>query len=248
MDWAEKSEQKKRLRKMAGRMLWADFKGAVCSWNVIFMVCMYFGFFLLPYSMTENINTGTMVMFLFWVLAALNSLPETVFNYLPLSTEDIVYYLKYRTNLLTAWVTLISVGTGAVMYAAGAEVFVERGLMVLCFVLMAVEGELVGVLYSYSKSPNTIGTESGLPKPRKIRFIIYGIYCFVMVLVNMFMWLLMDYDENRTTKLVFILCAYLVMYIFRADLARWVQFKEFTKGAGRNIFAVQQQQNQQNSN
>ena len=49
MDWTEKMEQKKKIRKMAYRMLWADFKDLVLGWKVILILLMYLGFFILPY-------------------------------------------------------------------------------------------------------------------------------------------------------------------------------------------------------
>ena len=49
MSFTEKAEKKKKLRKMAGRMLWADVKDLMCSWKGILVIGMYLGFFLLPY-------------------------------------------------------------------------------------------------------------------------------------------------------------------------------------------------------
>ena len=107
MDLTEKIEQKKKIRKMAYRMLWADFKDLMCSWKVLLVVLMYLGFFLLPYvKEMDDFNAAGMYYFVIWVFMALSALAEGAFNYLPLSTKDIVYYLKVRTNHQVAWMVL----------------------------------------------------------------------------------------------------------------------------------------------
>ena len=98
-------------------MLWADFKDVVLGWRVILLLLMYLGFFLLPYvAMDDTFNAASMYYFVVWVVIALNALVETSFNYLPLSTKDIVYYLKCRTNHLTAWMVLISLASGVKLW------------------------------------------------------------------------------------------------------------------------------------
>ena len=87
MDWTEKIEQKKKIRKMAYRMLWADFKDLVLGWKVFLLILMYLGFFLLPYVKdAEDFNAVSMYYFVMWVFMAVSALAETSFNYLPLST------------------------------------------------------------------------------------------------------------------------------------------------------------------
>ena len=247
MDWTDKLQQKKKLRKMAGRMLWADVKDMMCSWKGILVACMYLCFFLLPYlNNAERLNIGAMFYFVMWVIGALSALSETSFNYLPLSTKGIVYYLKCRTNLIIAWMTAISVGTGAVLYALGAEIFLERGLGVLVFLLITVEWLFFMTLYGYSKPLGINFLDPDIPTARKVRIAIYNIYSVVMMVMGMFMWMFMDFDENNQKKLLFAVCAYLIMFIFRADAARWVRFNEFSKGVNRNLYNTQQaQQNQQ---
>ena len=242
MDWTEKTEQKKKLRKMARRMLWADFKGVVCGWKCILLVCLYVLFILLPYyKNADDINGVSFFYVLMWVFIAVCALYEKPFNYLPLTTGDIVYYLKYRTNLLAAWLTLSSAGTGAVMYAAGVDVFWERGLVILCFLLMAQEGWLFEMLYGLAYERNENGTVNA-PKARKLRIILYSTYAIVVLFAGMFVFMFMKYGETSKFKLLAALAGYLIMYIFRVDISHWVvQIREYVKPAERVVFATQQQ-------
>jgi len=151
MDWTEKFEHKKKIRKMAYRMLWADFKNPVLGWKVFLLVLMYLGFFLLPYvKEADDFNAVSMYYFVIWVFTALSALVETSFNYLPLSTKDIVYYLKIRTNHQVAWMVLVSVVSAIILDACGQEVFWERGLIILLFLLITVEWYSFIALYGYS--------------------------------------------------------------------------------------------------
>ncbi|MBP3568432.1 MAG: hypothetical protein J6K04_04630 [Lachnospiraceae bacterium] len=244
MDWTEKVEQKKKLRTMARRMLWADFKGVICGWKCILVVALYFFFIALPYAKSEeDFNVFAMSYVFMWVFIEVSALYEKPFNYLPFSTEDIVHYLKYRTNLLEAWVTAASIGTVAVLHAAGEEVFVERGLMMLCFVLTALEGWFFELLYSLAKAQNE-AEQVKLTKSRRVRMILYSIYAIVVLFVSMFGCVFMKYDETAKVKLLVTLGLYLVMYIFRTDVSHWVQFRGFVKPAERVVFATQQQNTQ----
>ena len=210
------------------------------------MVMMYLGFFVLPYLIkVDKLNVGAVFYFVVWVLVAVNALSENVFNYLPMSTEDIVYYLKCRTNLLIAGLTTISVGTGAVIYTCSDDIFLERGLATLIFLLIAVEWLFFMTLYGYSKPLGITFTDPGIPKTRKVRIAIYNTYSIIMLFVGMIVWMFMEFDENASKKLLFTLCSYLVMFIFRADAVRWVRFNEYTRTESRNLYATQQK-NQQN--
>jgi len=244
MDWTEKVEQKKKLRKMARRMLWADFKGVICGWKCILVVFLYIFFILLPYNKNlDEINGFAWSYAIMWVFIAVSALYEKSFNYLPLTTEDIVYYLKYRSNLLAAWLILVSVGTGAVMYVAGVEMFVERGLLILCFLLMALEGWFFETLYGYAKAQYD-AENVNVPKERKVRIILYSIYTTVVLFVCMLVFMFMKYDGTVKVKLLVTLGVYLVMYIFRTDVSHWVQFRGFVQSGERAVFATQQQNTQ----
>ena len=240
MDWTEKIEQKKKIRKMAYRMLWADVRDLVMSWKVLFVITTYFGFFLLAYlEEAETYNAAAMCYFVMWVFSAIGALSETSFNYLPLSSKDIVYYLKCRTNHLAAWLVLISGITGIALDAAGAEVFWERGLIILLFLLIILEWYFGMMLYSYSKPEQVRFYDAEMPKSRMVWVIIYNFYSVILLFASMIVGMFMKYNEHAKTKVLVVLCAYLVMYIFRAEAVRWVEFKEYNKTPRRSLYAQQ---------
>ena len=245
MDWTEKLEQKKKIRKMAYRMLWADFKDVVLGWRVILLLLMYLGFFLLPYvAMDDTFNAASMYYFVVWVVIALNALVETSFNYLPLSTKDIKTYLKIRTNHQTAWLVFVSLLTGIVLDACGVEVFWERGIMVLIFLLVTIEWMFFLTVYSYGKPEgiNFLATDfSGF---KKTRIALYHVYGLAMLFTTMFMAMFMGDNENAKTKVLVMLCLYLVMYVFRADALCWVRIEEYRKTAHRSMWGSVEQTNQ----
>jgi len=177
MDWTEKMEQKKKIRKMAYRMLWADFKDLVLGWKVILILLMYLGFFILPYiNEADDFNAVSMYYFVIWVFMALSALAENSFNYLPLSTKDIIYYMKVRTNHQVAWMVLVSGASAIVLDAFGVEIFWERGVIILLFLLVTVEWYFFTALYGYSKPEGTTLLDDCIPKGRKVRIVIYNIY------------------------------------------------------------------------
>ncbi len=245
MDWTEKLEHKKKIRKMAYRMLWADFKDIVLGWKVILLLLMYLGFFLLPYvKEMDDFNAVSLYYFVTWVIMSMNALAETSFNYLPLSTRDIVYYLKIRTNHQEAWMVFVSGVSALILDAFGQEVFWERGLIILLFLLITVEWYFFMTLYGYSKPDGANFLDDCIPVGRKIRIVIYNVYSIILLFGSMMVGLFMDYNEHAKTKLLVILCLYLVMYVFRADAARWVRFNEYCKTPRRSIWGNAEQLNQ----
>ena len=246
MDWTENIEQKKNIRKMAYRMLWADFKDLVMGWKVLLLILMYLGFFILPYvNEADDFNAAGMYYFVVWVFISLNALAENAFNYLPLSTKDIIYYLKIRTNHQVAWMVLVSGVSAIVLDSCGLEVFWERGVIVLLFLLVTVEWYSFMNLYGYSKPEGTTLLDDCIPKGRKVRIVIYNIYSMGLLVASMFIGMFMNYNEHAKTKVLVILCLYLVMYIFRADAVSWVKFNEFSKTPQRSMWGNAQVLNQQ---
>ena len=246
MDWTEKMEQKKKIRKMAYRMLWADFKDLVLGWKVILILLMYLGFFILPYiNEADDFNAVSMYYFVIWVFMALSALAENSFNYLPLSTKDIIYYMKVRTNHQVAWMVLVSGVSAIVLDAFGVEIFWERGVIILLFLLVTVEWYFFTALYGYSKPEGTTLLDDCIPKGRKVRIVIYNIYSVGLLFASMFIGMFMNDNEHAKTKVLVILCLYLVMYIFRADVVNWVRFNEFSKTPRRSMWANAEQLKQQ---
>ena len=245
MDWTENLEHRKKIRKMAYRMLWADFKDVLLGWKAFLVALMYLGFFLFPYVKDmDDFNAVSMYYFVMWVLMALNALSETSFNYLPLSTKDIIYYMKVRTNHQIAWMVFLSGLTAIVLDAFGEEIFWERGLIILLFLLVTVEWTFFMTLYGYSKPYGISFLDDTIPIGRKIRIAIYNIYSLGVLFGSMFVGMFMDYNENAKTKLLVVLCLYLVMHIFRADAVRWVRFEEFNKTPRRTMWGNAETLNQ----
>lgn len=245
MEWTEKLEHRKKIRKMAYRMLWADFKDLVLGWKVFLLALMYLGFFLFPYFKDmEDFNSAGFYYFVTWVIVCLNALAETSFNYLPMSTKDIVYYLKCRTNHFSAWIVFVSGVTALILDVTGVEIFWERGLTVMIFLLITVEWMFFMTLCGYSRPLGTNFWDPAIPTARKVRIAVYNTYSLLLLFCSMFVWMFMDYNENAKTKLLVVLCAYLVMYIFRADAVRWVRFNEFCKTPRRNMWGNAETLNQ----
>lgn len=244
MDWTEKLEHKKKIRKMAYRMLWADFKDTLFGWKIFLVVLMYFGYFLLPYvRKADDINVFTMYYITMWVIMAISALAETSFNYLPLSTKDIVYYLKIRTNHLNAWMVFISGVSAIIVDACKQDVFWERGLMYLLFLLITMEMTLLLTLSGYSKPRGTTSPDSYTSLGRKVRMVIYTVFAIAALFSCMIMGMF-SMERNANIKLLVALGMYLVMHIFRADVVRWVRFDEFNKTPGRSMWGNVEAQNQ----
>lgn len=235
MDWITNLEEKKKIRKMAGRMLGADFRNLVCGWKVVFFLILYLGFFILPYVETEDYNAGAFYYCAMWSLLALNAQFETVFNYLPLSTRQIRYYLYVRTNYLQAGSVLFSIVTVAGMKLLGFTPFWERGLLVLLFLLMTNEWVAMMTMYGYSK-PEGVGLfDQEYPKGRRIRIICYNVYSIALLLVVMIYLTLKD---NREKELWVMVMAYLILFAMREDVRHWVSFSRYTKAVRRGMFAA----------
>lgn len=241
MDWTEKLKYKKKIRKMAYRMLWADFRDLLMSWKSLLLVLMYLGFFLFPYWKQEDFNIACMYYFAVGIFTAISAMVETSFNYLPLSTKDIVYYLKARTNHQEAWMVLISVVSAIIMDAAGVEVFWERGALVLIFLLTTVEDYLILTLSGCSVPERTTLKEGGIPLAKRVRQIVYIIYGVTLLFGSLLVSMFMEPDENAKIKLLVMLCLYLVMYIFRADVSCWTNLTECRQTPSRSMWATPQQ-------
>lgn len=244
MDWTEKLERRKNIRKMAYRMLWADFRDMLFSWKVFLIGLTYLGFFLLPYLKMEDFNFACLYYFVTWVVIALNAVSETSFNYLPLSTKDIVYYMKVRTNHQIGCFVLLSGLSAIALDALGVEVFWERGLTILVFLLITVEWMFFMTLYSYSKPREVNFLDASIPMGRKIRIVFYNIYGFSSLIACMIVGMFMDMNENAKIKLLVMTCIYLVMLIFRADASCWVRFMEYNKTPRKSMWGNAELSNQ----
>ena len=80
-----------------------------------------------------------------------------------------------------------------------------------------------------------------LTKGRKVR---YGIYFFIslsLVMVSMLYGMFMELNENTGIWVITFLCAYVLLYVFRADIASWFVFDEYRKRGRRSIYASKNQ-------
>lgn len=248
MDWTEKSEQKKRIRKMAGRMLWADFKATVCSWKILLLSLLTILFIVLAFVRSiENYNVGAGYYFVTWVVISLSAMYESVFNYLPLASGDVRYYLKYRTNLLTAWTVVLYVAIALMLQLFGVELFVERGVSSLIMMLTTYELMLQLTLFEHTEGKGKL-LDANLPTSRKVRFCIYFAYDFILMIISMIYTMFMEDAEKAKLWIVILAAAYVVMYIFRADLSTWFKHEEYKKPGRRTMYTTQAQLDAQQQN
>ena len=84
-----------------------------------------------------------------------------------------------------------------------------------------------------------------IPTGRKVRIVIYNVYSVALLFASMMIGMFMDCNEHAKTKALVVLCLYLVMYIFRADAARFVKFEEYSKKPNRNMYNTEALKNQQ---
>ena len=87
--------------------------------------------------------------------------------------------------------------------------------------------------------------DANCPVSRKVRTVVYFIYGLGALMGCMIVAMFMVYNEYSKTKLLVFLCIYLVMHIFRADVASWVRFEEFNKTPRRTMWGNAQTLNQQ---
>ena len=140
---------------------------------------------------------------------------------------------------------LVSGVSAIILDAFGVEIFWERGVIILLFLLVTVEWYSFTALYGYSKPEGTTLLDDCIPKGRKVRVVIYNIYSMALLFASMFIGMFMNNNEHAKTKVLVILCLYLVMYIFHADVVNWVRFNEFSKTPRRSMWANAEQLKQQ---
>lgn len=241
MDWITKLEEKKKIRTMAGRMLWADFRSFVCGWQVVFLLLEYLGLFLIPYIETEDYNVGAFYYCAMWVYLGLNAQFETAFNYLPLSTKQIRYYLRIRNSYLEAGMVFLSVVTASGMQLLGFAPLWERGLLVLLFLLMTNEWIALYTMYGYSK-PEEVGLfDQKYPARRRFRMICYNLYSVAAFVVTL-IYLTVTVPGKQALRVM--LLAYLILFFMREDVRHWVSFPNYTKVARKGMLSMPKKQSE----
>lgn len=241
MDWTDRREHRKKVRKMAAKMLWADFKDMFFSWRVLVLLMLYLCFVVLALIKDmDDYNVGACFYFITWVVMWLYALVEKVFNYLPVSDKDIILYMHHRTNLLTAWIVVLIAGTALLMDLFGVELFVERGVVCMLMLLFTVEWMHQTALFENSPGKGKWLTEE-LTTGQKVRYGCYFVYSIGFVMVSMLYGMFMESNENTKTWVIAFACAYALMYVFRADISSWFVFDEYKKRGRRTIYASQKQ-------
>ena len=238
MDWIDKTEQKKKVRRMASRMLWSDFRDMICSWKVLFFLAVYMFFFLLALiKEIDDFNVGACFYFIVWEAMALYALTENIFNYLPVSSKDIVYYLNHRTNLLITWILILYIGTAVLLNGIGVELFVERGIVSMVLLWSSVEWMHQASLFENSKGRGKLVTEH-LTTGQKVRYCVYFAYSLILILVSMLYSMFMENMETAQIMAPVLLGAYIVLFFFRFDLMRWFSFDQYRQRVRRAWFST----------
>lgn len=242
MDWTEIAEKKQKIRKMASGMLWADFKGVVLGWKGLVLALLVFVFIVMAYVKNiDKYNVGACFYFIMWVLIPLSSQTEKIFNYLPLSSNEVLYYLKYRANLIAAWTVVLYAVAGAVMSLLGVELFWERALTSMIMLLTTEEWLFLVTLYSYNDGNGKI-MDSPLPVGKRVRFVTYNVFMVGTILFSMVYAMFMENAEKAKTVVLILAVSYLCTYVFRADTAACFTFQEYRKAGKRTIYATREQQ------
>lgn len=243
MDWIDKMEQKKKIRRMASKMLWADFRDMICSWRIIVFLAVYVFFFLMALIKDmDDLNAGACFYFIVWVVMGLYALMENIFNFLPISSKDIIYYLNHRTNLLTTWVLILFIGTAAVLNGFGVELFIERGIVSMVMLWSSIEWMYQASLFENSPGKGKVMTDL-LTTGQKVRYCLYFAYSIILVMVSMLYSMFMENMETAQIMAPVLLGAYIVLFFFRFDLMRWFSFDCYRQKVRQVWFSTPAQRN-----
>lgn len=235
MDWLQRLERRRVIRKLAGRILWKDIKAILCSWRVIFLLLVVGGYLVLPYvAEIDSINTGVFAYISMMLLTMLGMQLEPCFFLLPMTQKEIRQYITARTNLLLGGTAALSAGIAATMDLVGISVFIERGISSTLALLFTI-GMMTGI-FLYDNREKTMKEKNlkDRAKARKIRSICYLVFgciawCYQLTLV-MFM---KKEGSSKGFLMVSIVC-FVALALMYVDMIRWTEFKELCKEAKRN--------------
>ncbi|MGN0507490.1 MAG: hypothetical protein ACI4FZ_13110 [Lachnospiraceae bacterium] len=238
MDWLQRLEQKKKIRKTAGRILAKDMKQLIFSWMVLVLLFVICFDLLFPYLKTiESLNIGVSFYLLMLLLMKLYAMPEQIFYFLPMTQKEIRQYLNARNNLLEAFMTLASVVLAAVLVLCGVNVFWERGLCALLMLLSTVEGISAAMFYDYREEAMRKEELHGRARVRRTRSILYFLYGIVLLIYEVIGITFAAAAEHQKIVLLFCLAGYISMVFIRKDVMRWTDFTEYRKVIRKNMFA-----------
>lgn len=239
MDWLQRLERRKLIRKLAGRMLLKDLKAMVFSWKVIFLALAVTGFLVLPYF--QSVRTANLGMFLYISMLACDMIGmqmETCFFFLPMTQKEIRQYLTARMQWMLGGTAALSAGIAAVLKIAGIPIFLERGVFsTFCLLFMI---EFMAVIYLYEEREEAIKEEKahGRAKARKIRGICYLVFGVLFMLYQFTItsfygesWL----KHGKAFIMVDVVCFVFLTFI-HADVIRWSGFTKFRKIRKRQLW------------
>ena len=231
MDWLERLERRKLIRKLARRMLWKDIKALVFSWRVFFLIFTVVGYLLFPYfASVDNVNMGLFVYITMLCLVMLGIEPEPIFCFLPMTKEEIRQCITDRMVLLLGGITVLSVGTAALLKFAGISVYLERGAMSTLALLDVTE--LIMMTYLYDNREKAKEEKScGKAKARKVRSICYLVFGTVAWCYQIIAVMFMERIGSVNDKVLLLRGAFCfaIIGLFYADLIRWTDFTKFRK-------------------
>lgn len=223
MDWTEKMKRRREMEKMAARMLGCDLKNIIVSWKIILLILVIGLFLIWPYLEIDQTGQGGFFFFLMTFLMLIYPVPEKIFFFLPMSEQDIRWYLSARCNLYSAGMVLISIGFAGVMELLGKTVYWLNGIQYLLIPLFMMEFLAYnGIEEFQEKTPR-----------HKVWNIICNI-CFVggtffTMMVGLFNGNVYD-DAGNVKTYVFLyisLAFYIVGFVVRINAMRHAHFKQY---------------------
>lgn len=235
MDWLQRLERRRVIRKLAGRILWNDMKAIVCSWRVILLFLIAAGYLFIPYlEEIDTMNMGAFVYIGIMFLMMIGMQLEPFFFFLPVTQKEIRQYITVRMNLIIGGTAVLSAAIAAVMSLVGISVFVERGAASTLSLIFMIELCTAVFLYDSREKAMKEKNLHGRAKRRKIRGICYLVFgtiawCYQVISV-MFME---GKGSSKVLLLAGVLC-FVILLLMYADVIRWTEFTEFRKETKRN--------------
>lgn len=239
MDWLQRLERRKVIRKLAERILWKDMKAVICSWRVIFLMLIVLGYLILPYvAEIDNLNTGVFVYVGIMFLSMLGMQLEPCFVFLPMTQKEIRQYVTARMNLLLAGTTALSAGIAAIMVLAGIPVFIERGIISTLALLFMIG--LMNSVFLYDSREKAMRGKNlkGRAKGRKVRAICYLVFGTVAWCYQLILVMFMEQEKSNKGFLVASIVCFAVLALMYADAIRWTEFIEFRKETKANPWGI----------
>ncbi len=238
MNWLQRLERRKTVRKLAGRILWKDMKAVFCSWRVIFLLLMVGGYLVFPYwAVIDTMNMGVFVYIGVIFLMMLGVQFEPYFFFLPVTQQEIRKYITVRMNLMIGGTVLSSAAVAVVMGLAGVSVYVERGAASTLSLLFLIE--FCTAMFLYDNRGKEMRGENlhGKAKRRKIRFICYMIFMCVAWCYQIISVMFMKEENGKGLLMIGILC-FAILPLMYADIIRWTEYKEYREKSKGNFLGT----------